>query len=717
MRAEELSEVFAAKGRGAKKDFRRGWPLLARSTSKGSLLMSMTLTLCAVGQASAAEDDKLEEVIVRATSVGMKTETSILLIPQSVQVIPLEVMQDQMSQGVTDVVENVSGIQPWFGYGGSYDIFVIRGFLTSAANFRNGNRVPASKFDLANVARVEVLKGPSSVLYGSSDPGGLVNTVTKTPTMSPSFSIEQQFGSYGRFRTEASASGPLNEEQALLGRVDASYLTGETFRQQSDNERVFVAPAVSWDLGSSTRINLSYEYMNDKLVYDGGVPAVGDRIADIPVKRAFATSGEQDVHETHLVDANLSHDFNDSWTLTAGAFSNHSTVDWNLFYGYSQMEFGDELQDTYANYGAEKLTTEIAWTNLAGEFDTGSISHQVLLGAEYNQLDLHTEFIDLYVATNNVFQPGPYNLGADYDLYDTAPRDFVFNQKLKSKAVFFQDEIGLNEKLDLIVGLRYDHIQSDMNTSYYSPIYDVANRTDSKVSPRVGLVYQTDNNLSFYASYIKSFGPSFNYDSFNRYPPAEAKQYEIGAKKEMFGGKLLATLAVYDLIKGNIPTPDPNNPLTTLLIGEAESQGVEIDIQGKVNSTFSVLASYAYDLAEIAKDTAGNQGNRLPYAPRHQGSLSLKVEPQGGALNGASFGGGLFGATKRYGDLDNSYSDGSYVRLDLFAAYQMQLGEKTVTTRVNLNNVTDVEYYTLRARWSNMPVEPRAIYGSVRVQF
>ena len=699
--------------------FRSRLAYLHRACSIAALLavQAAPAHAASAAQAQTPGSEVLEEVIIRATTVATKTDTPILEIPQSVQIIPQEVMQDQQARGLADVVENVSGVQPWFAYGGSYDVFVIRGFLTSAANFRNGVRIPVSRFDLANVDHVEVLKGPSSVLYGSADPGGLVNTVTKAPTSTPTYYVEQQAGSFSHLRTEAGASGPLNGSRTLLGGLDASYLNSATFRDESDNDRVFVAPAVSWEYSDSTRFNLSFEHMNDKLVYDSGVPAVGDRIADIPIERAFGTSGVQDVHKINMIDFNLAQQVNDVWSLTAGVVSYEAKVEDNLFYSYADLDFGDVLMDSFANYGSEKVSTEIAWLNLVGKFQTGSISHKVLLGLEHNKLDLHEEFTDIYVATNDIFQPGPYNVGADYPLYETAPREFVFNQKLTSRGVFLQDELSFKENVHLVLGVRYDDIDSRLETTYYSPVYDIAARKDSSVSPRVGLVYEIDNQLSIYGSYVKSFGPSFNYDNFNRFPPATAKQFEIGAKKESFGGRMLSTIAIYDLTKGNIPTPDPNDPLNILLIGEARSRGVEVDIQGKVTGALSILGSYAYTSTEIAKDTAGNQGNRLPYVPLHQGSLSMKYDLKGTALDGFSFGGGLYGGAKRYGDLTNSYSDGSYVRLDLFASYRAQLGSSLLTTRLNINNVTDVEYYNLRSRWSNIAAEPTAVYGSVRLQF
>jgi iron complex outermembrane receptor protein len=658
-----------------------------------------------------------EEVIVRATSVATKTETPILQIPQSVQVIPVIVMQDQQAQGLADVVENVSGVQTWYAIGGSYDTFVIRGFLNNAANFRNGMRIPLSRFDLANVEYVEVLKGPSSVLYGSSDPGGLVNTVTKLPTTTPTYSIEQQAGSYDHFRTEASASGPINEDHTLLYRIDFAYLNSETFRDLSDNDRVFVAPAFSWDYSPSTQFNLSWDHMDDKLVYDSGVPAVGDRIADIPIERAFGTSGIQDEHKNDLIDFNFTHQVNEALELKAGVVVYDAKVEDNLFYAFAILDDGDELMDTYAGFGSEDVSTDIAWLNLIGEFQTGSIGHRVLVGLEYNQLDVHEEFTDIYVDTNNIFQPGPYNVNADYALYETAPRLYIFNQDLTTRGIYLQDEVTLKENLHLVAGLRYDELDRRLETTYYSPTFDVAVRNDDSVSPRLGLVYQPNSQLSIYGSYVESFGPSFNYDTFNDFPPETAHQFELGVKKEFFDGQVLSTIAVYDLTKENIPTPDPNDPLNILLIGEANSRGVEFDVQGRVTDALSILGSYAYTTTEISRDNSGNEGNKLPYVPEHQGSIRLKYDVQNNSLQGLSIGGGVYAATDRFGDSANSYSDGSYTRLDLFATYRVQLAKSVMTVQLNVNNVTDTEYYNLRSRWSNIPAEPIAVFGSIRLEF
>lgn len=189
---------------------------------------------------------------VSNSSMSSKTDTPIMQTPASIQVIPKSVLHDQQAYRLQDVLKNVSGVQTYHGYGGMYEQFVLRGFLQSTLNYRNGIRVPFTKFDLANVERVEVIKGASAMLYGFGDPGGMISTVTKQPSSEPYYSIEQRFGSYDFFRTEASATGPLSKEHGLNYRVDFSYLDSGSFRQFMGNDRVFFAPTLSWQATHDT---------------------------------------------------------------------------------------------------------------------------------------------------------------------------------------------------------------------------------------------------------------------------------------------------------------------------------------------------------------------------------------------------------------------------------------------------------------------------------
>jgi iron complex outermembrane receptor protein len=553
-------------------------------------------------------------------------------------------------------------------------------------------------------------------LYGQADPGGLINVVTKSPTSNPEYALQQGIGSYDFYRTEASASGPITPDASLRYRVDFSYLNGETFRDLSDNERIFVAPAFSWQVTPTTLVDLSYQHADDSLVYDSGTPAVGTGLADIPIERSFTQPGLVDDHQNDILEVNVTQAFSDRWKLSAGVTAFRNEKDFNEFYFFANLAPGDRLGDRYAWFGGEELTTYTAWGNLVGDFETGPIKHRLLLGLERFELSMDSEATDQYVDTIDIFAFDPAQSNVDVTPFEISGPDFIGNQDNTANAVYLQDQLTILENLHLMGGFRYDSIERELEAAYYSPL-TVSSRDDSSVSPRAGIVYHPLPWLALYGSYAESFGPGFGYEASQLSDPETARQYEGGLKTELLGGRLTSTLAVYDLTKSNILTPDPNNPALSVAIGEARSRGVEIDVQASLSEGWSLVSTYAYTDTEILRDGSGNEGNVLPYAAPHQGSLWLKHDFQSNRLKGLSAGAGIYAAGKRYGDAANSYSDDAYARLDLFAAYRTKIGPSSLVAQVNINNVTDTEYYNLRARWSNLPAEPLTVLGTIRLEY
>ncbi len=276
-------------------------------------------------------------------------------------------------------------------------------------------------------------------------------------------------------------------------------------------------------------------------------------------------------------------------------------------------------------------------------------------------------------------------------------------------------------KLHLLGGFRYDWVQRFQNLSWNGPNSADA-RSDIFISPRVGILYEPVNWLSVFGSFSESFGPANDYDlgGARLYPLFSATQFEGGIKTQFYDGKLTANLTYFDLERTQF-YQDSNNPNPRISVPvKGQSNGVELDIQGRIYEGLSVVGTYAYTDAKVVDDprnASANVGRRLPYAPIHQGSLWLKYDFSSGVLNGFSIGTGVYTAGRRYGDPENSYSDGAYARLDLMAAYKMKLGDTRLTTQVNLNNVNDAEYYSMRARRYNLPAEPLSVIGSIKLEY
>lgn len=666
------------------------------------------------------ENDPYDPSYTRTNAAtATKTDTPIMENPMSIQVVPQAVLKDQQAFRLQDAVKNVSGVQQYSTNGGTLggnDTFVVRGFELGNIRYRNGIRIAGNNADFANLDRIEVLKGPASGLYGRIEPGGLINVVTKKPLTEPYYSLEQRFGSYDYYRTEANATGPLTQDGSLAYRLDLSYLDTKSFRDLFVNDRIFVAPAISWKPSDSTEFNLSVEYLHEDRTYDAGIPVIGNRIAPVPISRSFTQKGLADNNAYWLIDFNWSHHFNENWKLRNGVLATEVTSTFEEVYVEDRVApNGDATRGAWFGGGDNDLQT--VYLDLTGKFETFGIRHKLLIGADYYHYRDHKQATSRFVDNINIFKPLP-----KIDLESAKGPPYLWNsiQTNEWYGVYFQDEMTLWDKLHIMGGGRYDIATFGSGSSDQNLAQARSNFTDFEenyFSPRVGILYQPWEWLSLYGHFVESFGANNGQQiSGKPFDPQTSTEFEGGIKTSFFDGRLIGTLAYYHLTKQNVLTPDPNNRNLLAAIGEARSRGVELDISGRLTDGLSMIGTYAYTDTEVTKDNSGNQGNRLPYVPLHSGSFWLKYDFQQDVLNGLSIGAGVYAAGRRYGDAANSFSDGAYARLDLMAAYRFNVGPTRLTAQVNIHNVTDTEYFIQRAAWSNNPAEPLMVFGSLRLE-
>jgi len=710
------------------------------------------------------------------SSTATKTDTPLMETPISVQVIPQQVLKDQQAVILEDAVKNVSGVQRvWNGEANGQD-FVIRGFGTRYSKFRNGQRIANFNTDMANVEQVEVLKGSAAMLYGRVEPGGMVNVITKKPQEVAHYSLQQQFGSYDFYRTVAEATGPITDDKSLTYRLDFGYTDRNSYRDFVSQNQIFVAPALHWQASDRTEFNLSLEYMDRKLPYDTGIPAIGNRVANVPINTNYGQPGSkfnEDPSDSTLLDFNWSHEFNDNWKIENGFVGNWANLHYRkilvavaqplLEPGNSPLQvrrgsqFTDDTEETYLTY-----------FNLNGKFATGPLKHNVLLGGDYYSDETRSSG---FFGFSAAFAPpdSPYHFPGDFaggnfafsrvNLYNPTypdldfnayeqqrinrPNNFFINQR-SWYGLYFQDQISLfNDKLQILGGGRYDwaHLASgstnsatnsaDSNGNYngYVPSFSNINlnkQNEGFFSPRVGVLYRPWSWLSVYGNRVEGFGANNGRSESGRpLKPETSEQYEAGFKTEWFDGDLTTNMAYFHIDKKNVLTlagDGPNGPVFGT-IGAARSQGIEVDVAGKLTDGLSLIASYAFTDARITDDGAGsNQGNRLPNVAEHSGSAWLKYAFQQSALRGLSLGIGSFIAGNREGDNANSYRLPGYVRVDTFAGYTMNLGATKLTTQLNVNNIFDKRYYFAGApyyanRAWNIPGEPLSVMGSIKLEF
>ncbi len=690
-----------------------------------------------------------ESYSVSNSVVGMRNNVPLMHSPVSVQVVLKAVLQDQQAIRLQDALKNVSGVQPT-ATGGEYDNFLIRGFSTEYGLFRNGMRLTNLVYDLANVERIEVVKGPAAMLYGRIEPGGMINVVTNKPSDTPYYSIQQQFGSYGLSRTVVNATGPLTSDGSLAYRLDLSYRDSDSFRDFVSRERIFVAPSLRWRPTNATEFNLSAEYIHDDYVTDNGIPARGNRVANVPISTFYHQPGfPRDRIEGPMVDFNWSHKLSENWVIKNGFVARFLTYRFrSVPIAYFQPLLDDPTTPMVRRgiYSEDfHRDTYNVFLDLNGKFETWGIKHNVLVGGDYYQLKTtNSGFFGVnalpvdFFTNVNVFNPVYPSM--DPALFDTlrrnSPNDFGV---IKDSwfGLYFQDQITLWDKLHILGGGRYDwaKLSQGFSTTSFNDIVR-ENLNDDKFSPRVGVVYQPWSWLSLYGNYSESFGATNSGRTISGQPlaPKAASQYEGGIKMEFFEGQLTSNLAFYRITQRNLPAQVTDLAFSTL--GKARSQGVEFDLAGRLQNGISVIGTYAYTDASLIEDqglafdingnivgtTSGNRGRSLPNVPLHSGSFWLKYDVQHKPLQGLSVGTGVYLASERQGSLENTYQLPGFVRWDAYGAYRMQLGPTRLTAQVNVYNLLGQRYFYAShiSNFSpayNMPGEPLMVIGSLRLEY
>jgi iron complex outermembrane receptor protein len=688
-------------------------------------------------------------------STATKTDTPLMEIPFSVQVVPRAVMDDQKSTRVKDALENVSGVraQPSLGAGGG---FIIRGFRTGNI-YRNGlltNEGGFGDFDAGNLDGIEVLKGPAQ-LYGRTEPGGLISVTTKRPLDMPYYSLEQQFGSYDYYRTQWDAGGPVTGDKKLLYRFSGAYQSNNSFRDFVSGDRKLFNPSITWRPTDATDVTIDIEGTEKFATADFGIPVIGKRPAPIPISRNLGDPntpiGDQ---STVKIGSEINHRFNEEWAIhnrflatladgvntfvnPAPAFNAAAALDPATGLLQRNIFSQSSEQETYA-------------TNLdiTGKFDLGFSRHEVLMGFDfYRQFNKYGargiwKTADPALAIN-IFNPYPSYGIIPQSSFDAA----VLNSNTFGAApnagthaviyngwygVYFQDQITLWDKLHIIGGGRHDWAETgrgnafDFKTAGYR--VDPYTRKDQGFSPKVGFLYEPWQELSLYGSWTTSFGANnAPADDGRTFEPQIAEQFEAGIKTQLFDRRLIGTLAYYYLTKDNIlvsdlSTPDPFDKIAN----KQRSQGIELDVSGYITDKLSVIGSYAFTDARVLEDhSGGTAGNRLANVPEHAGSLWLKYALNGtDAPEGFSFGIGGVAAGQREGDFQNSFQMPGYVRMDAFAAYKRHIGPTRLTAQFNIRNILDKEYYESTDPDANVapalgvyPGAPLTAIGSLRLEY
>lgn len=683
---------------------------------------------------------------------GTKTDTPVMETPLNVQTITQQVLQDRQVTTIDEALKNISGvtIQPSGGTGGSSTSsgsgsIVIRGFQTSSI-FRNGFRNTtdlasigiASGFDLefANIDRVEVMKGAPAILYGTTEPGGLVNYITKRPQETPYYSVQQQIQSYAFYRTSIDATGPVTKDKSVLYRVNMSYENSGSFVDFVHASKFFISPVVTWNITPRTQANLEFEYLKaEEGQYTGMIPSYNGRLLSVPRSRNYGEASPMKV-DRYLVGFDWAHEINDNWKFAHRVQYVRSDLNSKYAVPYYFEDIGStalvHIYNGPEHQGIDSFSTE---ANLTGRFYTGELEHTLLFGGDFyrtNSWRMAGLAADSVIDALNPMHP---SMSID-------PLFFLRVNYLATTynyGLYVQDQIKLPFGLHLMGGVRYQNISQLSSSAVYQP-YGTGAFTGpdtlrtQRVTPRVGVLWQARDWLSFYGNYAEGFGPNVGTIFPNKpVPPSDARQYEFGAKTEFFGGRLRATAAYFNLAKTNAPTSDPQHIGFNIVTGEVNAKGVELDLQGEVLPAWNVILTYANTETLITRSNNNDLGQRFYNVPRNTASFWNTYEFRQGALEGLRIGGGVtYRDAQRiydYTGLNLRKSLAPYATVDLMSAYSFYVAGTKLTAQINISNLLDHTYFTAGGTGFATPTgsgwdgefrsvgAPRTFKGSLRAEF
>ncbi len=649
------------------------------------------------------------------SQIATKTSTALLETSQSVSVVTRQQMDDQGSQTVSQAMRYTPGVltNP-YGATHRYDYVAMRGFndgsvdniyLDGLKSMGDSGTYSTMQVDPYFLERVDILKGPSSVLYGRSSPGGLVALTSKKPLYEPYHQIQTTVGTQGQRGVGFDFSGPLDDDKRIAYRLTGLTDKSDTQFDHVEEKRYALAPTVSIDFSEDTSLTLQAYLQHDpKGGYHGGVPASGtlhqrngQRISEHFFDGEPGVDGYS--RNQQSFGYQFEHRFNDVFTARQNFRYLDSKVNMDQVYAYDWTTPTSNELTRYYSGGDERLHAFIVDNMLQAEFFTGAAKHTTLLGVDYQRRKTVVDWTSGSVAPLNGFNPAYGNSAISY----YSPTSYL--RRLEQTGVYAQDLIEL-DKWRFSLGLRQDWVKtSDENRLAETgrPAGTEISDRRTKLTGRAGVLYLLDNGIAPYLSYSESFNPNSYSDSAgNPLAPTDGTQWEAGIKYQPPGTDNLFTASVFRIDQENLASKLPQENFYRP-IGAVRSQGLELEAHMQLTDNFKLLGSYTLTDIEYSKSMVStlstatnpieNKGNSPTQAPKHMASLWGDYAFNDGALDGLRLGAGVRYVGYSWADAENTMKVPSYTLFDASVGYDLsKVGIKGVDVRVNANNLTNESY-------------------------
>lgn len=692
----------------------------------------------------------------KAKPLSTKSNLTVMETPQPIAIVTHEIIEQQQAKQLSDVLQNVNGIYVTSSRGNSQDSFGGRGFILGNDNIlKNGARVNSGVFpEVSGLERVEVLKGANAMLYGNTAAGGIINMVTKKPRFQTGGSFSLSGGSWNTYKPTFDVYGPISKDVAF--RLNGTYETAKSFRDHVSSEKIYLNPSILFNIGKKSQLIVEGDYLINNFTPDFGIGSITNKDGSYSMntllpRNAFlgANWQYQDVKQAST-NITFNHQISNNWSLNVITSYQNYTKDYfsteRVQWEYDKNNRLNWKRPLNKTYNEQNYTSFQA--NVNGEFNTGKINHKVLIGADsdYGAADSYTYFNpsnNKTYGTGYIYGTGGGN-GILY-LDDTStwssgniPASAIQDRnriRTRRVGIYVQDFISLSKEFKVLAGLRWSYIQNmpTINTNFRTntkKLVDNSSTSDQALSPKVGLVYMPNDNLSLFATYTNSFSANTGYD-INRstLKPTTIDQYEVGVKKNLWNNAIAVNLSAYQILyknyyqtaelnAGGQPNSDPN---MKEFAGKMRSHGVELDITGNPSKNLSLIGGISYNNS-VYLDTPDNFGyvenQRIVRTPATTANLSaFYTLPKyiKGLKIGASFyyiGDRLAGwnDTKATNNSRNGVS--RIFTLKDYTTFALSMGYdwKKFSIQAKVNNLFDTVNYNVHENYSVNPIAPRNYY-------
>lgn len=706
-----------------------------------------------------------------AKPLSTKSNLTVMETPQPIAIVTHEIIEQQQAKQLSDVLQNVNGLYITSSRGNSQDSFGGRGFSLGNDNiFKNGTRVNSGVFpEVSGLERVEVLKGANAMLYGNTAAGGIINMVTKKPRFNFGGSVGFSAGSWNSYKPTVDFYGPLTDNVAF--RVNGAYETADSFRDLVSSEKYYFNPSFLFNLGEKSQLIVEADYLRNDFTPDFGIGAITNADLSYSLNDKvgrnvfFGTDWQYQNVEQASTNITFNQQLSTNWTLNAAASYQNYTKDYfsseRIQWGYiknnaavdpTRLAWARPFNKTYneQNYGSAQV-------NINGEFNTGKINHKVLFGADadYSQADSYAYTLS---ATNNVLYLDDASTWGNVAM-PSATANTKNRINTRRIGAYAQDFISLTKHWKVIAGLRWSYIENmpTINTKFSTgekKLLDNTATSDQAFSPKVGVVYMPNENMSVFATYTNSFAAnsgetSSELQSINTtgtaaevlaqvqsisrqgIKPTTIDQYEIGLKKNIWDNALAFNISLYQIdynnyyqsywyqnASGAVVTPDSN---LKEFAGKMRSRGVEVDITGNPTKNISIIGGFSYNNS-VYLDTPEKgyiEKQRLVRTPATTANASVFYKFTEGHIKGLKIGAGAYFIGNRLAGWNDtkstvitrngvtrSFELEDYVTVNATIGYEWD----KFSLQGKIGNIFDTENYNVHENYSVNPITPRNYY-------